>query len=462
MNWQILDTSIREGEQTAGVAFDIADKVELARLLDEFGVSYIEAGHPLVSPKIKEAVTRIAKAGLHAEVVAHVRARKEEVDQAIDCGVGRIAIFLATSDIHLQYKLGFSKEEALEAAVETVRHARKQGVNVRFTPEDGTRTNYEYLVKIANAAIGAGADHISIADTLGIAEPERFGALVASLKRDLLPCDLELHCHNDLGLAVGNALAGLKNGALVVHTTVNGLGERSGIVDMASMATAMRVLGYDQGGKLKLEMLPRISSFMEKISGVYMAANQPIVGENAFSHKSGVHTDGVLKNPSTYEGFDPSLVGRQRTIIVDRYTGKRAVQKKLDDYNISVTPEQLMQIVMEIKDLGDRNKKVHDADIINLAEKVTGKVVVKIPESIEALVLLKTESHVYTTFVLKRLSNFAGVERVFEITGDHDISALVKAGNIQDLNNLLEEIRNIRGVQSTDTTIILKKFEKQH
>ena len=245
--------------------------------------------------------------------------------------------FFATSKIHLDQKLHKTQEEAFKIITEHVAYARSLGLKVRYTPEDATRTDFEYLVEVCNAAIEAGADRISFADTLGIMQPHIFFERVRQLRERLLPCKIDLHCHNDYGLALANAMEGVRAGADCIHTTVNCLGERTGIPDL--IETIMAFHNLEGVEKYNLQPLVELSSYVEKTSGFFLAPNKPITGENAFSHKSGVHTNGVLKDPRTYEPFDPGLVGRERKIVIDKYTGKSAVASRLDQYGIEVSTD---------------------------------------------------------------------------------------------------------------------------
>ena len=201
-----------------------------------------------------------------------------------------------------------------------------------------------------------------------------------------------------------------------------------------------------------------LSEYLEKISGFFLSPNKPITGQNAFSHKSGVHTNGILKDPHTYEPFDPSILGRERKIIIDKYTGKSAVAARLDEYGIEVSGAELEVIVSRIKNIGDERKQLFDADILEIAEQITGREIDVIPHDISAMVMLEVESHVYTTSVVRRLRGFKNVNSVFEVTGDYDISAFVNVENVMALNNLIEEIRTLQGVKRTDTRMVLKKY----
>jgi isopropylmalate/homocitrate/citramalate synthase len=278
---------------------------------------------------------------------------------------------------------------------------------------------------------------------------------VTDLRKQLLPCKIDLHCHDDYGLALANAMAGIRAGANCIHTTINGMGERTGIPDLCETILAMRNLVMEE--KYDLRYLTEASTYLERVSGFFLSPNKPVTGVNAFSHKSGVHTNGVLKDPRTYENFDPTLIGRERKIIIDKYTGKRAVAARLEEYGVMVEGETLERIVDEIKRLGDERKFLHDADIVEVAEKITGQAIDVFPKDINALIMIAVDSHVYTSAVVRRLKAHHQVYSVFEITGDYDISAYVKVPNTMDLNNFIEELRATPGVKLTDTRVVLKK-----
>ncbi|MBN2368691.1 homocitrate synthase [Candidatus Woesearchaeota archaeon] len=457
---KILDSTLREGEQTPYVNFTVDEKIEIAKLLDKIGVDMIEAGDPSVSPKVYEAIKKISSLNLKAEIIAHSLAMKSGIEKAKSAGVNRVVVFFPTSKIHLETKMRKTQEEALEIIKEHVKYAKSLGLKVRYTPEDATRTEFDFLVKACNTAIEAGADRISIADTLGIMQPHVFYDQIKKLKKALLPCEIDVHCHNDFGLALANAMAAVRAGANCIHVTVNGMGERTGIPDLAETIIAYNVL--DNVEKYDLKYIKELSSYVEKASGFFTAPNKTIIGQNAFSHKSGVHTNGVIKNPKTYEAFDPEIVGMERKIIIDKYTGKAAVKSKLDEYNIKVDEEGLKKIVMEIKKIGDDRKILHDADIIEIAERITGETLDVIPKTINAIILIAVESQVYTTSVVRRLKNFKNIDSVFEITGDHDISAYVKVDSTAELNNLIEELRTVPGIKQTNTKLVLKKHNGVH
>jgi len=456
---EILDSTLREGEQTPYVNFLVNEKIQIANFLDKVGVDMIEAGDPSVSPHVFLAIQKIAGLGLKAEIIAHSIASREGINRAKECGVDRVAIFFATSSIHLETKLHKSPQEALEIICDHITYARSLGLKVRFTPEDASRTDLPFLIEVCNAAIQTGADRISYADTTGVLQPHQMYKNIHQLRKQLLPCKIDLHCHNDFGLALANAMAGIRAGADCIHTTINGMVERSGIPDLSETILAFYSLENVQ--KYKLDGLAELSSYLERVTGFFLSPNKPVTGQNAFSHKAGVHTNGVLKNPKTYESLDPALLGRERKIVIDKYTGKTAVQARLAEYDVFVSPEDLEKIVFEIKNIGDKRKLLFEADIIEIAEKVTGKNIDVIPKEIQAMIMIAVESHVYTGTVVRRLKNLHNVSSVYEITGDADISIYVKVPNTADLNNIIEQIRTIPGVKTTETRLVLKKHSEQ-
>ena len=452
---EILDSTLREGEQTPYVNFLVDEKIEIAKLLDKVGVDMIEAGDPSVSENIYTAIKKIAKLKLNAEILAHSMANRHGIDMAHECHVDRVAIFYPTSKIHLETKVKKTPAEAIKIICDHVGYAVSLGMKVRFTPEDASRTDFDFLIEACNRAIEAGADRISFADTTGVMQPHIMYDLILRFRQQLLPCKIDLHCHNDHGLALANALAGIRAGADCIHTTINGLGERTGIPDLSETVLALHNLEGVQ--KFDLKSLTEASAYAENVTGFFMAPNKPVVGQYAFSHKAGVHTDGVIKNPQTYESFDPAILGRERTIVIDKYTGKRAVLSRLEEYGISVDAEELEKIVLEIKNVGDERKMIFDADIIEIAEKVTGRNIDVIPKEINAIIMISVESHVYTSAVVRRLKNLHNIYSVLEITGDYDITVYAKAADTAALNNLIEQVRTIRGVKTTETRLILKK-----
>lgn len=456
----ILDSTLREGEQTPGVVFNIEQRVEIAKALSDLGVAMIEAGHPSVSPDIYEGIRRIMKLKregiITSEIIAHSRAVKKDIEVAAELEVDRIAIFYGVSDIHLKAKHKVSREDALRIIAETVSYAKSHGVKVRFTAEDGSRTDFDFLVKVAKVARDAGADRVSIADTVGVLYPLKTRELFSALTKEVPNVEFDIHAHNDLGLAVANSLAAIEGGATIVHTTVNGLGERVGITPLQQIAAAIK---YHFGIEVvKLDKLQYVANLVEKYSGIPMPPNYPITGDYAFLHKAGVHVAGVLNDPRTYEFMPPETFGRTRDYTIDKYTGKHALKDRYEKLGVKLGDAELDQILAKIKS-NPTIRFYRDVDLLELAEEVTGRILKpRPPEHIEAIISVKCDSNVYTTSVTRRLSVISGVKEVMEISGDYDIIVKVEAKDSSELNQIIESIRAVKGVKSTLTSLVLKKM----
>lgn len=456
----ILDSTLREGEQTPGVVFTVEQRVEIAKALSDIGVTMIEAGHPAVSADIYEGIKRIVKMKkegiITSEILGHSRAVKRDIEVAAELEVDRIAIFYGISDIHLKAKHHVTKEEALNIISETVSYAKSHGVKVRFTAEDATRADYQYLLEVIKTAKDAGADRISIADTVGVLYPPKTRELFKDLTSRFPDVEFDIHAHNDLGMAVANALAAVEGGATIIHATVNGLGERVGIVPLQVVAAALK---YHFGVEVvKLEKLPEVASLVEKYSGIPMPPNFPITGDYAFVHKAGIHVAGILNDPSTYEFMPPQTFGRNRDYVIDKYTGKHALKDRFEKLGVKLSDSELDQVLAKIK-ANPSARFYRDVDLLELAENVTGRILKpRPPENIQAIVSVKCDSNVYTTAVTRRLSVVQGVKEVMEISGDYDIIVKVEAKDTNELNQIIESIRSVKGVRSTLTSLVLKKL----
>ena len=369
---KIFDTTLRDGEQTPGVAMNMEDKTTIAQALSDIGVSIIEAGFAVVSDGDFKAVKAIADMGLDAQTCSLARCNHKDIDAAIDSGVDWVHIFIGTSPLHREHKLEMSKEQILEAVVDSVEYCVDRGVAVHFSPEDACRTEYDFLEKVCKTAEGAGARIINIPDTVGVMTPERMGKLIGRL-RAALKVPLAVHCHNDFGLAVANTVAAVKAGSTYPHTTINGLGERAGNADMEQVVLILeRLEGIETG--IDLKKIYATSKLVERLSGVRVMPNFPIVGENAFAHESGIHVHGVLKKASTYEPISPEEVGAHRRLVLGKHVGAHGVAAKLKELGIKASDEQVREITKKVKDLGDKNKKVTEEDLLALAQDVTGAV----------------------------------------------------------------------------------------
>jgi 2-isopropylmalate synthase len=368
----IFDTTLRDGEQTPGVALTPDEKVEIARQLDKLGVDVIEAGFPASSEGEFEGVRKVSSLGLRSRVAALARSVRGDVDRALAAGVDRIHVFIATSDVHLQYKLKMSREDALASAVDAVSYAKSHGVEVEFSAEDATRTDPQFLRTVFSEVAAAGADVLDIPDTVGVATPERIAELVRLTKEAAPGKIISVHCHDDFGLAVANSVSGVLAGAQQFHATINGIGERAGNASLEEAALVLKFL-YGKSVGIKPELIYETSRLVARLTGIYPPPNKALVGDNAFGHESGIHVHGVLEMPSTYEPISPEVVGRRRFFVAGKHAGSHGIEAMLREYGIDVNEEQLRQIVREVKRLGDMGKTVTDADLLAIARSVLGK-----------------------------------------------------------------------------------------
>ena len=344
---EILDSTLREGEQTPGVTFYVEEKIAIANLLDEFGVDIIEAGHPMVSKDVFRGVREIANQGYNAEILAHCRAKREDIDMAVSCDVDWVGIFFCVSNPRLERQFRLNLDKAVDLITNVVEYAKDHGLKVRYTPEDTVRTDYASVVKVSKASVEAGADRISIADTVGAATPQKMYGLVNRLKSDL-SVKLNVHCHNDLGLATANALAAYEAGVTMIDTSVNGLGERAGITSLAELCLALHCL-YGINGKWKLDILPKLSKIVSEFSGVRVSSNAPVVGENAFLHNAGLHVAAVIHDPKYYEVFPAELVRGKRNFVLDKMAGTQTIKQKMGQMNHTACDEDITRAMRYVK-----------------------------------------------------------------------------------------------------------------
>ncbi|MEM2122320.1 MAG: 2-isopropylmalate synthase [Candidatus Bathyarchaeia archaeon] len=367
-----LDTTLRDGEQTPGVALLPEEKLEIARQLDVLGVDMIEAGFPAASKGELEAIRIIASEGLSAEIVALARSERRDIELAASCGVDCIHTFIATSEIHLKKKLRLSREEVLSRAVEGVELVKEHGLKCEFSAEDATRSDLDFLVQVYRAVTDAGADRIDIPDTVGVAVPRSMYNIVRHVKRSV-NVPIAVHCHDDMGLAVANSLAGVEAGAEEIHATINGLGERAGNASLEEAALALYAL-YGIKTSLNLGEIYRTSQLVSKLTGVRLPPNKAVVGDNAFAHESGIHAHGVLSSPETYEPLPPELVGHRRRIVAGKHAGRHGVDAILREMGLVLSPTQLDEVVYRVKELGDKGRNVTETDLLYIVETVAGKI----------------------------------------------------------------------------------------
>ena len=368
---KILDTTLRDGEQTPNVALSTEDKLKIAQALDELGVDIIEAGFAVNSEGEAEAIKVIANAGLKSEICSLCRASIADVDAALACDVDSVHIFLATSKTHLEKKLKITQDQAIGKAVESIQHAKDHGLIVEFSDEDATRTELEFLHRMHKAIQDVGVDRIDIPDTVGVMVPPAMTQFVSEIKKHV-KVPLAVHCHDDFGLSVANSLAGVLGGAEEIHVTVNGLGERAGNAALEEVVMSLLAF-YNIKTNINSRKMAFVSRLVSQLTGIAVPPNKAIVGENAFSHESGIHVHGVLSDGSTYEPMRPEIVGKERRFVVGKHSGVHAVQNKLKEYGIELPPDQMKDVVAKIKKWAESGKKLDDAELLAVAYDVMGE-----------------------------------------------------------------------------------------
>ncbi len=376
----VFDTTLRDGEQCPGASMGLREKLEVARQLARLNVDIIEAGFPIASPGDFEAVHAVARevkgpiiAGLARCLEADIARAAEAVAPAGDRG--RIHVFLATSAIHRQFKLRKAKEEIVKQAVAGVEMARRYVADVQFSPEDASRTEPEFLAEVCQAVIEAGATTVNIPDTVGYAVPEEFGELIAYLRANVPGIDdvtIHVHCHNDLGLAVANSLAAVKNGARGIECTINGLGERAGNCSLEEVVMAMRTRHDSYGLRtgIKTREIFRASRLVSQLTGMVVQRNKAVVGANAFAHESGIHQDGMLKHRTTYEIMQPEDVGISGTeLVLGKHSGRHAFTNHLNKLGFRLAPQELAAAYDTFIALADKKKTIYDDDLVAIVQQ---------------------------------------------------------------------------------------------
>ncbi|ABW01998.1 2-isopropylmalate synthase [Caldivirga maquilingensis] len=350
---RFLDTTLRDGEQTPGVALRPEEKLIIAMKLEDLGVDSIEAGYPSVSEGEFKSVKMISKEITESEVIALSRSNKADIDKAIDADVKAVHLFIATSDIHMKYKLRMSRSQVIETAVNAVEYAKSHGLTVEFSAEDATRSDLDFLINVFQSVVNAGADRLDIADTVGVMWPSRIMNLVKVIKSNVKGNYLlSVHCHDDFGMAVANSVAAIEAGADQAHGTINGVGERAGNAALEEIASAVKfLLGYDT--RIRFNKIKDVSDTVSRFFKIPVPPNKAIVGANAFSHESGIHVHGILSNPQTYEPIDPTMVGMSRRIVLGKHSGRHSVEYALKMMGIEPSNELVMRILHRIKQLGD-------------------------------------------------------------------------------------------------------------
>ena len=345
---RVLDSTLREGEHHPGVSFTNKQRIQIAWMLDYFGVDQIEIS-PVVSPDHKEATKTIIKQGLRADIVSHGRALTEDIDISLSCDAKWVAAYLGISDVHLKDKLRITKEQALERAVKTVSYAKEHGLKIRFTVEDGSRANPEFLLTVCKAIQEAGVDRISLPDTVGIMRPVGMYNFVKNV-RSVIDTPLDVHVHNDIGFALANAFSACEAGVDQIHTTIDGIGERTGIPSLAEVAVALTYL-YKSPNDFRLDMLADLSRLIEQYTTIKPYDSKPIVGTSAYKHKAGTHLAAILKNPAAYEPIPPRVVGNHRTIVFGELAGKTGAGYLMSLLGIKQDSETAKKVAAGLKNL---------------------------------------------------------------------------------------------------------------
>lgn len=363
----VVDTTLRDGEQTAGVVFSNDEKVRIARYLDEMGIDQIEAGIPVMGGFEKDCIKEIVRMGLKASIMAWNRAVITDIKESIECGVDAVAISISTSDIHIEHKLQTTREDVLKRMSDAVKFAKDQGLYVSVNAEDASRSDIDYLTEFALIAKHGGADRLRFCDTVGTLDPLTTFRYIKTL-HDSVGLDIEMHTHNDFGMATANSLAGIYAGANYVGVTVNGLGERAGNSCLQEVIMGMKHL-------MKIDinynttLFREVAQYVAEASGRVLGLNKPIVGSNIFAHESGIHGDGVLKNPLTYEAFLPEEVGLQRQMVIGKHSGSASIKAKFFEYGLDLQAGDAGEILARCRQMSiDKKRSLFDKEIVCIYE----------------------------------------------------------------------------------------------
>lgn len=464
---KIFDTTLRDGEQSPGASMNVDEKIQVAKQLKKLGVDIIEAGFPIASPGDFEAVNRISQEVKGVVIAGLCRARDEDIERAAEAlkpaEQRRIHTFIATSDIHLKYKLRMDREQVLDAAIRAVKKARQYTDDVEFSAEDATRSDWDYLCKVTEEVIKAGATTVNIPDTVGYTIPQEYGELIEYLMNKVPNIDkatISVHCHNDLGLAVANSLTAILKGAGQVECTINGIGERAGNASMEEIVMALKVRNdfFKADTNIVTQEIYRTSRLVSKITGMIVQPNKAIVGANAFAHEAGIHQDGVLKERTTYEIMRPEDIGIPSSkIVLGKHSGRHAFKARLEELGYSLSEEELNRTFERFKKLADQKKYIFNEDI----EALVSDEVLRITE-VYQLVDLEVSSGVNKKPTAKVKLRINGEEKELTINGDGPVDAVYKAiteltGSKAELNKF--EIKAITGGTDAlgEVTVILEE-----
>lgn len=365
----IVDTTLRDGEQTAGVVFSNEEKIRIARYLDEIGIDQIEAGIPVMGGDEKKCITEIAHMGLKSSIMAWNRAVIADIKESMECGVDAVAISISTSDIHIQHKLQTTREDVLHRMSDAVKFAKDNDLYVSVNAEDASRSDLDFLTEFALIAKHAGANRLRFCDTVGTLNPLTTFRSIKTL-HDAVGLDIEMHTHNDFGMATANSLSGVYGGAKYVGVTINGLGERAGNSCLQEVIMGLRHL-MNVNVDYNTTIFREVAQYVANASGRELPVSKPIVGSNIFAHESGIHGDGVLKNPLTYEVFKPEEVGLERQIIIGKHSGTAAIKSKFREYLVSLTEADAKEVLARVRQMSiDKKRSLFDKEVVQIYEDI--------------------------------------------------------------------------------------------
>jgi homocitrate synthase NifV len=365
----IVDTTLRDGEQTAGVVFSNEEKIRIAKYLDEIGIDQIEAGIPVMGGDEKKCITEIAHMGLKSSIMAWNRAVISDIKESLECGVDAVAISISTSDIHIQHKLQTTRENVLRMMSDAVKFAKDNNLYVSVNAEDASRSDLDYLTEFALIAKHAGANRLRFCDTVGTLNPLTTFRYIKTL-HDAVGLDIEMHTHNDFGMATANSLSGVYGGANHVGVTINGLGERAGNSCLQEVIMGLKHL-MNVNVNYNTTIFREVAQYVANASGRELPVSKPIVGSNIFAHESGIHGDGVLKNPLTYEVFKPEEVGLERQIIIGKHSGTAAIKSKFKEYMINLSEKDAKEILSRVRQMSiDKKRSLFDKEVVYIYEEI--------------------------------------------------------------------------------------------
>jgi homocitrate synthase NifV len=365
----IVDTTLRDGEQTAGVVFSNEEKIRIARYLDEIGIDQIEVGIPVMGGDEKKCITEIAHMGLKPSIMAWNRAVIADIKESLECGVDAVAISISTSDIHIEHKLQTTREKVLRMMSDAVKFAKDNNLYISVNAEDASRSDLDFLTEFALIAKHAGANRLRFCDTVGTLNPLTTFRYIKTL-HDAVGLDIEMHTHNDFGMATANSLSGVYAGAKYVGVTINGLGERAG---NSCLQEVIMGLKYQMNVDVAYNttIFREVAQYVAVASGRELPVSKPIVGSNIFAHESGIHSDGILKNPLTYEAFKPEEVGLERQIIIGKHSGTASIRSKFKEYLIELPDDDAKEILTRVRQMSiDKKRSLFDKEVVYIYEEI--------------------------------------------------------------------------------------------